>query len=662
MPEEKKGVVGRLAGFARRNRLVSAVILIIILIVLITLGMQLALYINFITGNDIVISLAANRTGFSLSHGEKERAGFEIIGTANPFCRIECESSFFYISGNKTIETEAFYLRAQIARKKEYEITASNGTGQDLYRFSVSCRNVKSFLCHTSEKRTARSVLITVEYGLNEGEKMLKEMLKQEVEAYSEIFGNLNASIAYLNSRVEAVNDTLAITESAKFGDAERQSEMTAEYFRKSGKLWEEQDYAEMKNNLALLESSLFNFQEIHDDLNGIIRSNISFYNSIVENLTAINQSLASLAELELNQTYLLEAENMIDAFNTNISLFASSRTIMEKAAIAAGMHHDISKFYSASYGNETRFRTNRTVEFGIGKINLEEPPAGTFALHLEEQQPECCVFGRCMECCAACEKYPIIFLHGHDFNKDISAYYSLNAFAELQKALEKEGYLDAGEISLLTARRGSPGILGMSMPITVRASYYFDIFFSRMGRYIPVQTKSENIDTYAIRLKELVDNMKYETNQSRAIIIAHSMGGLVARRYIQIFGAGSIEKLILVNVPNHGITGKVREYCSFLGASLECRDMDADSLFINKLNQHNLTEMVRTYNILGTGCQMDEGLGDGIVLEQNAILDSAENYIIEGQCSGINLLHGELLDISKYPEFYDLIREILKE
>jgi hypothetical protein len=662
MPKTKKRV-NRVIAFAKRNRLLAAIIFIFLLAFLTAAIMQLVLYINFITGNDIVLTLNADRIDMLLMHGQSQKVSFEMQAAANPFCRIQCQSSFFYISGNETIEAESFSLRAQIARKKAYEITASRkGAGQDLYRFTLQCHNVKSFLCHTDEKQTSRNILVTVEYGLNESEEKMKQSLKVELESDAATFGNLNASLIYLNAELENLSQTLVINESnMKFENAARQRTEALNYLSKSEQLWKEQDYNALNENANLLAGSLADFQSGMQDLRDCIYSNISFYNMLVSNLEKIRQNLLLLTALEFNQTYLQEAEKIITDFNRNVSLFASAKSLKEKETIANSLSIGTSKFFSVSYGNETLNRTNETVIFSIENITLAEPN-GTFIINLEEQAGQCCVFSNCNECCNGCkEKYPIIFLHGHDFNKGISAYYSLNAFAELQKALEGDSYLNAGEFSLSAEKRNSSGLLGMnSMPVTIRASYYFDVL-SKAGSYITIQTKSEGIDTYAIRLKELVDNIKYETNQSKVIIIAHSMGGLVARRYIQIFWDSNVDKLILVNVPNKGITGKVKQYCSLFGSSAECRDMDSESLFINKLNENNVQEKIPIYNIVGTGCKMDEGLGDGIVLEQNAILENATNYLIEGQCSGINLLHGELLDISKYPEFYSIIKEILK-
>jgi hypothetical protein len=258
-------------------------------------------------------------------------------------------------------------------------------------------------------------------------------------------------------------------------------------------------------------------------------------------------------------------------------------------------------------------------------------------------------------------KNYPIVFVHGHWFSKDISPEYTLDSFNKMQKALEKENYLDAGAISLYTSRNVSYGLLGFAnIPLTFKASYYFDTL-QKPDNYIPVQSNSENIDTYSIRLKEIIDTIKYKTGKQKVIIISHSMGSLVVRRYLQIFGDSSVDKAVLIAPPNKGIVGKAKEICPLFGERRECDDMDASSVFMSKLN-YGEKPKIPIYNIIGTGCPMDKSIGDKVVLEENAKLDYAENFIINGTCNNGAILHVDLIDIDKYPKVYEIIKGILKE
>ncbi|MFH1682221.1 MAG: hypothetical protein ABIA37_00340 [Candidatus Woesearchaeota archaeon] len=300
--------------------------------------------------------------------------------------------------------------------------------------------------------------------------------------------------------------------------------------------------------------------------------------------------------------------------------------------------------------------------------IELEINLSAVQGLDFNLPTARCCVFEDCADCCAtaACESdpqlYPVLFLHGHALSQGTSAEFSLEGFNAIQKKLEEDGFLNAGTITLYTDLNSPAGVWGLpAVPLTIRGSYYFDVF-KQPDNYYLVQTKSENIDTYAIRLKELIEIVKYKTGKPKVNIVAFSMGGLVARRNLQIFGTEDVNKLVMIGTPNHGVTGTIAGICSFTGAELECRDLQADSLFINKLNSGKQPN-IPVYNIVGTGCEMDDGVGDGAVLEKSAKLDWATNFIIKGKCrSAIAPLHLDLREPQLYPEVYQKLKEVLEE
>jgi len=320
----------------------------------------------------------------------------------------------------------------------------------------------------------------------------------------------------------------------------------------------------------------------------------------------------------------------------------------------------------------QQNFSCNADINFSeisqlpINKISLNITVEEPLLIFFKEPEPQCCIFGKCSGCCLDEEckndplSFPVIFIHGHAIDKDVSAEYSLEGFNEIQERLEKDGYLNAGTVTLYSEVDSSKDAWkSIKSPLTIRASYYFDVF-KQPENYILVQTKSENIDAYSLRLNELVNAVKYKTGRPKVNIVAFSMGGLVARRYAQIFGSESISKLILIGTPNNGIVGDIADYCPITGEKLECKDMNSESLFINKLNRDSLPN-IPVHNIIATGCDMEGGKGDGTVLEEKAFLEGARNYIINGTCqSKIKPMHLAMRDISKYPEIYDIIKEAL--
>jgi|GEM_PF-1442185 len=285
--------------------------------------------------------------------------------------------------------------------------------------------------------------------------------------------------------------------------------------------------------------------------------------------------------------------------------------------------------------------------------------------INLEEPAPKCPIFNEEKECClnTTCQNdsryYPIIFIHGHAFNKEVSTEYSLDAFNQIQNQLVEAGYINAGAISGYSFKTDTKGMWKqIPAPFAFKGSYYYD-FFQESNQYSLVQTKSENIDTYAIRLKDMVDWIKYKTGRSKVVIVAHSMGGLVARRYIQVFGSESVSKLLLIGTPNYGVTTEISNYCPVIGEQLECRDLSENSLFLNKLNREALPS-IPIYNIVGTGCSLSGKDSDGIVLKEKAELPGVNNYYVNGSCSGTNLLHTEMLNVNSYPKVYQIIKTAL--
>ena len=310
-------------------------------------------------------------------------------------------------------------------------------------------------------------------------------------------------------------------------------------------------------------------------------------------------------------------------------------------------------------------------VNVTFNEVNLKEQQNISLGINFDEPKKLCCALNRCSICCdnENCKndlKYtPIVFIHGHAFNKDVSTEYSLNAFNLLQSKLEQDGYLNAGVLNVYAPNEEIDDWSGFNIPITLKVSYYYDAY-EASGKYTIIQQKSERIDNYAVRLKEIIDNVQYRTGRPRVIIIAHSMGGLVSRRYMQVFGDDKVEQLIMIGTPNKGIVGDVSSYCYVLGEQRECEDMNKNSVFMQKLNSAKKLKKVKLYTIIGKGCEMDingQNLdGDGIVLAENVKLEEAKNYYVKGYCEGIGALHSDLLDVKKYPQVYENIVKILKE
>lgn len=297
---------------------------------------------------------------------------------------------------------------------------------------------------------------------------------------------------------------------------------------------------------------------------------------------------------------------------------------------------------------------------------NQENQP---FETQLIEHQPQCCLEGICTDCCLnhECKQnpqtYPLLLIHGHSFLKSSPAETQIDLLNKLEFQLVQDNYIDAGTLDFQNLTTQKSQWSYFNSPIVVKASYYYDNYYN-LGSYVYITKKNDNIDTYAIRLSEIINEIKLRTDKPKINIVAHSMGGLVVRRYIQIFGTDSIDTIILIATPNSGIEDKISFLCPVFGENPECDDMKIDSILLKKLNDpNNIPQNIKIYTISGSGCPTSNQDGDGIVTLNSSKLPYATSYTLNGTCDDFlkTSLHSELLDIDKYPQTYEIIKEILK-
>ncbi len=780
----------------------KVILVIIILAILgIAFGAKIALFVNFLLGNDIVVKVHASEEWVELAHGENQTLTFDASVTTNPFCKALCTSVFEDVGHDVVVEEDSFTLRPALPLRKEYVVQPpEQGTGIDLYRFSLECTSVSTLLCHTNQQPTTRSLMILVEYGLTEEEQELKEDLQHELQT-------INDRLYYVYGQ-EAAFQSLAEVLSINLENLTTTLVEAQQGMRRVEGLWEQQDYISLVEEVQAVQDRVSQVESSAQIINTTISNEVQRQNSFAQNLSSIRNSLFIIrdstlpasVDLTFNSTAALFNaiiasgkwnESIIAALSNQTNFLASQSTSeVRMETLRYELERDIlsdtlcmliadcpshpplqdraiqtqfnfstacteldtlkqyivdvnaslrNAFLAQAYPNATSFWENITLMVSNARSTtittyLQTLPAGNntplirtfleppvveettffpgynltpalaaeliktlsiscsfadFALPLAEinytpltmpeiiplpinfsftdPEPQCCIFGDCSNCCStpACQNdpatYPVVFLHGHAVSKETSADYSLEGFNQIQERLEEEGYLNAGAITLYTSRNIPPGSWGkLNVPLALRASYYFDLF-EEPENYVVVPTKSENIDTYAIRLKDLIDTIKYKTGKPKVNLVAFSMGGLVARRYLQVFGSDNVNMLIMIGTPNKGIVGDVAEYCPLVGEQRECRDMHAESIFMKKLNTGKLP-YVPIHNIVGTGCEMNGEQGDGAVLERNAYLEGAQNYIINGTCEGVaEPLHLALRDIETYPEVYEIITEALQ-
>ncbi len=226
-----------------------------------------------------------------------------------------------------------------------------------------------------------------------------------------------------------------------------------------------------------------------------------------------------------------------------------------------------------------------------------------------------------------------------------------------IQEKMQEDGILNAGELNLKELSHDIGILSGINVPMTFRTTYYY-LPHLRFGKYTLAVQKSERIENYALRLKDLIETIKQKTGKAKVRIVAHSMGGLVVRDYLYLFGTNNVETVILINTPNHGIDSKIAEYCGVLGAKKECEDLQTDSPFLSILNSAPLPN-IKMIVVSTSGCLMENNqMGDGVVTLKSSFLDGATNYQINGTCSGTlgTDLHSGVLNPYQHPELYQIL------
>ncbi|MGB9748539.1 MAG: alpha/beta fold hydrolase [Candidatus Woesearchaeota archaeon] len=443
--------------------------------------------------------------------------------------------------------------------------------------------------------------------------------------------------------------------------------------FNSSFKLNDSESVYALCNETFLLNSMLENRNKKSED---ILSSNYSYLKNssmflrnaeILKNKSEIEAyKKAKKKFLELNISFEFdEMENLSEnqaEFNfsgemENVSF--EELKMISKINFSKGFYENLD---FCSMIENVEIKELPTINFILEEKNISfENYTKKAYIDLKENPPRCCFNNSC-ECCyynSCNKKYPIIFVHGHLAYEGNSPESSMNSFSRIQMALIKYGYVPFNFD--FKSYSQEENFDGFKLTPTIRVSYYFISYYDVGTRIVSVM-KQESIENYAIRLKEIIDEAKGETGADKVVIIAHSMGGLVSREYLMLFGDDSVDKLVTIATPHKGISSRTLYFCKLIGSEKECEDMSRDSIFMKRLNSYK--PKIKIYNIFGSGCFLDNKDSDGVVYLEDAKLGYGQEYAIKGNCTDVfkTDLHSRLLDPEEYPETFNLILKILED
>jgi len=231
----------------------------------------------------------------------------------------------------------------------------------------------------------------------------------------------------------------------------------------------------------------------------------------------------------------------------------------------------------------------------------------------------------------------PLILVHG--FNPVYNPRFGELSFKEMQFMLSKDlGYENRG---IFIQNLSCSSVRGEK--IVIRFSYF---------RYIG----TPDIERYTKSLEEAVDIIKKCTSSERVDIVAHSMGGIVARNYINKIDNRSIRKLVMLGTPNHGGLYNGADLVDFFAEekdniTIDFIQLSNKSEFMKELNKKEDLEGVEYYTVAGD----IDGKGDGIVLKESVWLEGQEKNIT------VDCFHTSIKSPIRCSEAYEFVKEILK-
>ena len=267
---------------------------------------------------------------------------------------------------------------------------------------------------------------------------------------------------------------------------------------------------------------------------------------------------------------------------------------------------------------------------------------------------------------------YPIILVHGW-LGKAID-------FSPYGLKLQEDGIAEyKGDLN----RYDNLSVCHEQWPksVVVSAEYYYDF------------NRNQGIQEYASELKSIIQLAKDCTGSEQVILIGHSMGGLVSRKYMVDYGNTSVNKLITLATPHYGFNEFTRPEIIFMmlnfftGRQKEVEQMRPKSDFLKELDKDDIIYRGQIVSIgtFNTGNKTNLfGLHvapsqisdfekqhfentDIIVSLDSTKLAGCKYYQVEG-CSHTEILDfksvypkGPINDARKCPDAYEIVKnEIL--
>ncbi len=179
-------------------------------------------------------------------------------------------------------------------------------------------------------------------------------------------------------------------------------------------------------------------------------------------------------------------------------------------------------------------------------------------------------------------------------------------------------------------------------------------------------------------------DYAQHNIKLSKVDIVAHSMGGLISRYYVEEapYYGQDVRKLIMAGTPNHGVV-----WWKYLGGEAlsilnkfkhwnAAVNVYAPSIFLRQLNKGestgaHLNPDVEYANLIGRRYAMDQYIAqglpyaddDGLITMASSHLNGVIDYAFEGHCHSVDMFWLTAIDnkpLAESPQVWDRIERLL--
>ena len=171
--------------------------------------------------------------------------------------------------------------------------------------------------------------------------------------------------------------------------------------------------------------------------------------------------------------------------------------------------------------------------------------------------------------------------------------------------------------------REGSPPILLVHGYLHSPA--YWTYFLWRLRAYgvrrvecVRLHSLTSSMEQMAVELRETIEHTLERHHAERVILVGHSLGGVVARYYLEALGGkNKVSHLVTIGSPHHG------SYMAYFAPTRYARQLQPGSELLNELNTDESAPLA--YRTLCFYSTMD----NLIVPSHSAMLSRAENFAI---------------------------------